>query len=124
LVADDLAMQHGLTKCLIHQPRFLSITMTKDQSASLLLEKRLVSNFNMAGDWENALLGAKDDILIPITFELPFGVDASGIVCGVARRLVEGPGALDMTYLSTIGSGIVMVEEKDLDTAMRSLRIS
>ena len=126
-VADDLALQHGLTRCLIHQPRFLSVTMTKDQSASLLLEKRLISNFNMTGDCENVLLGAKEDILIPIILDLAtLGMDASGIVCGVAGKLVDGPGVvdpIDLSYLSTANTGSVIVEEKDLDDAMHALRI-
>lgn len=126
-VADDLALQHGLTRCLIHQPRFLSITMTKDQSASLLLEKRLVANFNMTGDWENVLLGAKEDIMIPIILDLTvLGMDASGIVCGVAGKLVEGPGVIhpiDLSYLSTAKTGVVIVTEGDLDDAMHALRI-
>jgi len=127
-VADDLALQHGLTRCLIHQPRFLSVTMTTDQSASLLLEKRLVSNFDMTGDWENVLLGAKDDILIPIILDLAsLGMDASGIVCGVAGKLVGGPGVvrpIDLSYLSTAKAGVVIVDEKDLDDAMHALRIA
>jgi len=126
LPADELALQHGLTKCLLHQPRFLSLTMTKDEPASLLLEQRLMANFDMPG-WDNVLLGAKDDILIPITLDLeslPF--EATGIVCGVAGRLVDGPGVLspiDMNYLSTARAGTVMVNEKDLDHAMEALRL-
>ena len=126
-VADDLALQHGLTKCLIHQPRFLSVTMTRDQSASLLLEKTLVSNFNMTGDWENVLLGAKEDILIPIMLDLAMlGMDASGIVCGVAGKLVEGPRLvrpIDLSYLSTARTGVVVVGENDLDDAIHALQV-
>ena len=122
-VADDLALQHGLTRCLIHQPTFLSVTMTEDQSASLLLEKRLVSNFDMTSDWENVLLGAKDDILIPIILDLAsLGMDASGIVCGVAAKLVGGPGLTDLSYLSTANTGVVVVDEHDLDDAMHALQ--
>lgn len=123
-VADDLALQHGLTRCLIHQPRFLTVTMTGDQSASLLLEKGLVSNFDMTGDWENVLLGAKDDILIPVILDLAsLGMDASGIVCGVAAKLVGGPGVIDLSYLSTANTGVVVVNENDLDGAMHALRL-
>lgn len=76
--------------------------MTKDQSASILLEKRLVSNFDMTNDLENVLLGAKDEILVPISLDLR-PLEASGIICGVASKLVEGPGIyrpIDITYLS------------------------
>ncbi|KAK4696997.1 hypothetical protein P7C71_g1022, partial [Lecanoromycetidae sp. Uapishka_2] len=126
LPADELALQHGLTKCFLHQPRFLSLTMTKDESASLLLEQRLMANFDMSS-WDNVLLGAKDDFLIPITLDLgPLPFEATGIVCGVAGRLVDGPGLtnpIDMNYLSTARAGTVMVNEKDLDYAMGALRL-
>ena len=126
-VADDLAFQHGLTKCLIHQPQFLSVTMTKNQSASLLIEKRLIPNFDMTGDCENVLLGAKEDILIPITLDLSvLDIQASGIICGVASKLVDGPGVLqpvDMSYLSTARAGWLMVNEHDTDDAMHYLQL-
>ena len=125
-IADDLAFQHGLTKCLIHQPGFLSVTMTRDKSASLLIEKRLVSNFDMTSDWESVLLGDKNDILTPISLDLGMlDIQASGIVCGVASRLVQGPGVLqpiDMSYLSTARAGWLMVNENDTDDAMSYLQ--
>ncbi|KAL6722148.1 hypothetical protein ACLMJK_001255 [Lecanora helva] len=126
VVADDLALQQGLTKSLIYQPKFLSVTMTENQSASLLLEERLVSNFDIADGLDNVLLGAKDDILIPIILDLAsLGMDASGIVCGVAVKLVggPGPGVVDLTYLSTANTGIVIVNENDLDNAMHTLKV-
>ena len=125
-VNNELALQNGLTRCLLHQPNFLSLTMTKEESPSLLLEKQLLSNFEMYGIMD-VLLGAKDDILIPISLDLgtlPF--EATGIVCGVAGRLSDGRGMIrpiDMNYLSTAGAGTVMVNEKDLDDAMEKLRI-
>ena len=124
--ADELVLQHGLTKCLIHQPKFLSLTMTEDESASLLLEKRLMSEFG-APEFGNVLLGSKEDFLIPITLNLePLPFEATGIVCGVADRLVDGPGvlqAIEMSYLSTAKAGTVMVDEKDLEHAMEALRV-
>ena len=123
-MADELALQHGLTKCLIYQPRFLSVTLTRDESAGLLLEKRLLPNFDLAGS-DNVLLGATEDYLIPIVLDLEsLPIEASGIVCGVAGRLVEGPlYPIEMTYLSTAKAGTVMVDECDLDNAMQALRL-
>ena len=123
-VVDELALQHGLTTCLIYQPRFLSVTLTKDESAGLLLEKRLVPNFDLAGS-DNVLLGATEDYLIPIVLNLEsLPIEASGIVCGVAGRLVEGPlHPIEMTYLSTAKAGTVMVDACDLDAAMQALRL-
>lgn len=123
-VADELALQHGLTKCLIYQPNFLSVTLTRDESAGLLLEKRLLPNFDLAGS-DNVLLGATEDYLIPIVLNLEsLPIEASGIVCGVAGRLVDGPlHPIEMTYLSTAKAGTVMVDECDLDSAMQALRL-
>ncbi|CAF9922923.1 MAG: hypothetical protein HETSPECPRED_005190 [Heterodermia speciosa] len=134
--ADELTLQLGLTKCLIHSPKFLSLTLTQDEPASLLLERASVGNF---GD---ALLGSKDEFLVPITLdlgELPF--EATGIVCGVAGRLCGGGGDVDddeegvaeemdgnnkieMSYLSTTRAGTVMVNEADLERAMGLLRVN
>lgn len=126
-VADEMGLQLGLTKCLIHQPQFLSLTLTSGEAASLLLEKRLLSNFRS----HDVLLGNKEDYLIPITLDLePLPLEATGIVCGVADRLVRGSGGkfmddvkIEMSYLSTARAGTVMVEEKDLERAMEALRI-
>ena len=123
--ASELALQLGLTKCLIHQPRFLTLTLTKDEPASLLLEKQHVSHFG-PGD---VLLGSKDDYLTPITLDLePLPFEATGIVCGVAGKLAgggeSGPllGPIEMSYLSTARAGTVMVDVKDLERAMEALQ--
>ena len=123
-VADELALQHGLTKCLIYQPKFLSVTLTRDESAGLLLEKPLLPNFDLPGS-DSVLLGATEDYLIPIVLNLgSLPIEASGIVCGVAGRLVDGPlHPIEMTYLSTAKAGTVMVDESDLDSAMQALRL-
>lgn len=126
---DEMGLQLGLLKCLIHQPKFLSLTLTEGEPASLLLEKRLIPNFGA----RNALLGSSmEDCLIPITFDLePLPVEATGIVCGVAGKLVRGSSGtssnedsmIDMSYLSTARAGTVMVEEKDLQRAMEALGV-
>lgn len=123
--ADELGLQMGITKCLIHQPRFLSLTLTEDESASMLMEKKLLANFDAGSD--NVLLGSKEEILIPITLDLePLPFEATGIVCGVAGRLVGGHSVaqtIEMSYLSTAKTGTVVVEESDLDQAVRALRV-
>jgi hypothetical protein len=121
----------GLVKCLITlpQPSFLSLTLTDTEPASLLLEKNLLPLF----DGDDVLLGSKDDYLIPITLDLrPMPLESTGIVCGVAGRLVGdssspkvgGAGLLqgDMSYLSTAKAGTVMVGEDELDRAIEALR--
>ena len=123
--SDEMKLQFGLVKCLAHTPRFLSLTLTDSEPASILLESRLVSNFGSG----NVLLGSKEDYLIPITLDLePLPFEATGIVCGVAGKLVgesrrDLMGAIDMRYLSTARAGTVMVDEKDLDRTMEALQL-
>ncbi|KAL8672733.1 MAG: hypothetical protein Q9168_002823 [Polycauliona sp. 1 TL-2023] len=123
--ADEMALQVGLTKCLLYQPQFLSLTLTESEAASLLLDRRLISNFEP----NNVLLGNQEDLLVPIMLDLrPLPLEATGIVCGVAGKLAGGPidgplsSAIEMLYLSTARTGTVMVEEKNLGQAMDALR--
>jgi hypothetical protein len=122
--ADD-ALHLGLVKCLIAppHPRFLSLTLTDTEPASLLLDHTLLPNFT-----QDVLLGSKDEYLTPITLDLrDLPVESTGIVCGVAGRLVgataghvESP--VEMSYLSTARAGTVMVAEEELDRALGALR--
>jgi hypothetical protein len=122
--ADD-ALHLGLVKCLITPPypRFLSLTLTDTEPASLLLDRTLLPNFT-----QDILLGSKDDFLIPITLDLrDLPMESTGIVCGVAGRLVGGTrGSLErpveMSYLSTARAGTVMVGEDELKRALVALR--
>ncbi|KAL8997722.1 MAG: hypothetical protein Q9169_003051 [Polycauliona sp. 2 TL-2023] len=123
--ADEMALQVGLTKCLLYQPRFLSLTLTESEAASLLLDRRLISNFEP----NNVLLGNQEYLLVPMMLDLqPLPLEATGIVCGLAGKLAGGPAdgslsnAIEMSYLSTARTGTVMVEEKDLGQAMDALR--
>lgn len=114
----EMGLQVGLTKSLIYQPRFLSLTLTENDPASLLLEKGLICNF----DFDTVLLGNRAEFLIPIILDLePLPLEATGIVCGVADRLVGRTniggltGMIEMSYLSTARTGTVIVQETDLD---------
>lgn len=125
-LTDEMGLQNGLTKWLVHQPRFLSLTLTSDEPASLLLDERLISN----SDFDRVLLGNREDFLVPITLDLePLPLEASGIVCGLAGKLAgRNAGsalhkAIEMSYLSTARTGTVMVEEKDLQQAIEALRV-
>ncbi|KZF20357.1 hypothetical protein L228DRAFT_263014 [Xylona heveae TC161] len=114
----------GLMKCLVHRPRFLSLTLTDTDPASLLLEQRLLNEFGS----EEVLLGSKEDILVPITLDLRgLPLEATGIVCGVASKLVGNTAhqleeAIDMSYLSTTRAGTVFVGEEQLARALEALK--
>lgn len=122
--SQELELQVGLTKCLVHPPKFLSLTLTESDPPSLLLQDSALANFS-SGD---VLLGSKEDYLVPITLDLktlPF--EATGIVCGVAAKLGgrtsgQSTDAVEMNYLSTATAGAVMVDEKDLGRAIEALR--
>lgn len=92
----------------------------------MLLDRRLISNF----ETENVLLGNMEDSLVPIMLDLePLPLEATGIVCGVAGKLVGDNSdgiitdSIEMLYLSTARAGTVIVETKDLDHAMRALQM-
>lgn len=123
---EDLELQVGITKCLIHPPKFFSLTLTESEAPSLLLERSAVLSFPSP----ESLLGAKDDFLVPITLNLePLPLEATGIVCGVASKLVGGGcgevmSSVEMSYLSTARGAAVMVDERDLERATELLRES
>ena len=118
----------GLVRCFITQPRFLSLTLTDSEPAALLLEKCLLPLFDHANG-ESVLLGSKEDVLIPIILDLRLlPLESTGIVCGVAGRLVNSglssalSAPIEMSYLSTAKAGTVMVPEDQLDRAVDALR--
>ncbi|KAF2841370.1 hypothetical protein M501DRAFT_928601 [Patellaria atrata CBS 101060] len=118
----------ALVRCLVERPKFLSLTLTEGEDASLLLETRLLPLFDGPRHNDSALLGSRDDVLIPIMLDLrALPLESTGIVCGVAGRLVGGTtgtieGAVEMTYLSTARAGSVMVGEDELERALGALR--
>ena len=120
----ELELQVGLMKCLVHPPKFLSLTLTESDPPSLFLQDSALANFS-SGD---VLLGSKVDYLIPITLDLkPLPFEATGIICGVAAKLGgrtsgQFTEAVEMNYLSTARAGTVMVGEKDLGRAVEALR--
>lgn len=118
---------------------FLSLTITSTEPISIFVEHRLLPRLG------SSLLGAKEveDTLIPITLDLrDLPMEATGIVCGVAGRLVQGATdyvgssplrgekpsgatgneeAIDITFLSTAKAGTVLVKAVELDRALEAL---
>jgi hypothetical protein len=116
----------GLVQCLAAGPKFLSLTLADAEPASLLLEKKMLPFFGTSSD--SVLLGSKEDIIVPIILDLrTLPLESTGIVCGVAGRLVDGTkmgllDAVEMSYLSTARAGTVMVAEHELQRALGALR--
>jgi hypothetical protein len=118
----------GLVRALVSRPKFLSLTLTDEEDASLLLEKELIPFFGPEDD--SVLLGSSNgaEVQIPIILDLRMlPLESTGIVCGVAGRLVGGTrmgflDAVEMSYLSTARAGTVMVAEPELERALGALR--
>ena len=126
--SDEIGLYLGLVRCLVAQPEFLSVTLTNHESPSLLLQQDMLPLFGFT----DALLGTKGDILIPIVLDLrELPVESTGIVCGVAGRLVGRTGvsfgdasdSVQMSYLSTARAGTVMVAEEDIERAIGALSL-
>lgn len=104
----------------------MSITLTDAEAASILLEIEQLGYFDIEHD---LLHGNRKNQLIPITLDLRgLPVESTGIVCGVAGRLVGATGktgerSVEMVYLSTARAGAVMVAECDVDRAMAALTL-
>ncbi|WPH03851.1 Hypothetical protein R9X50_00673400 [Acrodontium crateriforme] len=121
-------LQLGLVKCFTNltPPRFLSLTLTDIESASITLERGLLTLFS--NDGEDVLLGKDGPQQIPITLDLSgLPLESSGIVCGVSSKLINGmkfPMGKDLfnvSYLSTAKAGHVIVYEDELQDALRCL---
>jgi hypothetical protein len=121
LDAIDSKLYMGLVTALTQQPRFLSVTLSKDDAPSLLLDKALLPLFgdSVAGDTEGDL--------VPIFLDLSnLPLDSTGIVCGVAGRLVDEFRIQDLqgselSYLSTARAGAVVLSSEGSDRALEAL---
>jgi hypothetical protein len=117
----DSKLYMGLMSTLILQPRFLSITLSKDDAPSLLLDKASLPLFgdSIAGDTEGDL--------VPIFLNLSnLPLESTGIVCGVASKLVEelrirGLPESELSYLSTARAGAVILSSEQADQAVEAL---
>ncbi|KAL5350533.1 hypothetical protein ACLOAV_004102 [Pseudogymnoascus australis] len=111
----------SLVAALAIQPRFLSVTLTKDDAPSLLIDKALLYLFG------NFIAGDTELDLVPIFLDLSnLPLESTGIVCGVAGRLVEQTGSLDsdggeLLYLSTARAGVVILSSERSDAALEAL---
>lgn len=103
----DTKLYTSLVSALVSQPRFLSVTLAHGDPPSLLLDKSLLPIF---GD---SLVGDTEGNLIPIFLDLVnLSFEATGIVSGVAGKLVEEMQAaetVELSYLSTARAGAVIL---------------
>ncbi|KAJ0117170.1 hypothetical protein J7T55_003587 [Diaporthe amygdali] len=114
----DTKFYTSLIAALVSQPRFLSVTLAEEDEPSLLIDRCLLGTF---GD---SLIGPTDSDLTPILLDLvdlPF--EATGIVAGVAGKLVEEMRMenTELSYLSTAKTGAVMLSSEHAERALEVL---
>jgi hypothetical protein len=119
----DPKLYVGLVCALAQQPRFLSLTLAQDDAPSLLIDKSLLWLFG------GSLAGDTNGDLVPIFLDLvDLPLESTGIVCGVAGKLVdqmqvgeEGAQAWELSYLSTARAGAVILCSEASEGAMTAL---
>ncbi|KAH8656536.1 ACT domain-containing protein [Tricladium varicosporioides] len=138
----DPALYCGLVSALVQQPKFLSVTLAQDDAPSLLLDKSLLWLFG------NSIAGDTECDLVPIFLDLvDLPLESTGIVCGVAGKLVDemksthwgngnghgngmnGNGdtngldesANELSYLSTARAGAVVLSSEGSVRALEAL---
>jgi hypothetical protein len=117
----DSRLYMGLVSTLTLQPRFLSITLSRDDAPSLLLDK---VSLPMFGD---SIAGDTESDLVPIFLNLSnLPLESTGIVCGVAGKLVEelrtrGLQGSELSYLSTARAGAVILSSEQAGLAVEAL---
>ncbi|THV94262.1 hypothetical protein D6D25_09344, partial [Aureobasidium pullulans] len=81
------AIMLGVFRCLLTNPRFMSITLTQTDTVSITLDQQLLSNFPESGE---GILLQNDQTYFAIVFDLrKLPEESTGIICGGAGRLLE-----------------------------------
>ncbi|RDW95136.1 hypothetical protein BP5796_00899 [Coleophoma crateriformis] len=114
----------GLVSALVLQPKFLSVTLAQDDAPSLLVDKSLLWLFG------SSVAGDTDSDLVPIFLDLvDLPLESTGIVCGVAGKLVDemrlnemGMNGSELSYLSTARAGAVILSSEGSARAVEVLQ--
>ncbi|KAI5867185.1 ACT domain-containing protein [Durotheca rogersii] len=119
----DTKLYTSLISVLAKQPRFLSITLAQEDPPSLLLDKEHLGVF---GD---SIVGDTEGDLVPVFLDLAnLPLEATGIVSGVAGRLITEMGTEDtsinseLSYLSTARAGAVILSSQQSMKALEILK--
>ncbi|CRJ86864.1 hypothetical protein BN1723_000197 [Verticillium longisporum] len=118
LDTSDARLYASVVSALVARPRFFSLTLAVDDPPSLLLDRALVPLF---GD---TLVGSADEELVAVSLDLAgLPLEATGIVCGVAGRLVQDPviAGHGLSYLSTAFAGTVVLAPEQARRAVEIL---
>lgn len=116
----DTKLYTCIISALVSKPRFMSLTLAQDDPPSMLLDRKLLPIF---GD---SIVGDTDSNFVPIFLDLiNLPSEVTGIVCGVAGRLVEEmhmTETSELSYLSTARAGAVILTEQQSTRALAILR--
>ncbi|KAF4511098.1 hypothetical protein G6O67_002929 [Ophiocordyceps sinensis] len=116
----DTKLYTCIISALVSRPRFMSLTLAQDDPPSLLLDRKLLPLF---GD---SIVGDFDCNFVPIFLDLGnLSSGVTGIVCGVAGRLVQEMHMVEtseLSYLSTARAGAVILTEEQSTRALAILR--
>ena len=116
----DAKLYTCIVSALVSQPRFMSVTLAQDDPPSLLLDKTLLSLFG------GSLIGDTEGRQIPIFLDLAsLPTEVTGIVCGVAGRLMQEmqmTASSELSYLSTARAGAVILPDEQSARALDILK--
>ncbi|KJZ71758.1 hypothetical protein HIM_08843 [Hirsutella minnesotensis 3608] len=116
----DTKLYTCIISALVSRPRFMSLTLAQDDPPSLLLDRKLLPLF---GD---SIVGDIDTSFVPIFLDLVnLSSGVTGIVCGVAGRLVQDMHMIEtseLSYLSTARAGAVILTEEQSARALSILQ--
>ncbi|KYK61513.1 hypothetical protein DCS_02655 [Drechmeria coniospora] len=115
----DTKLYTCIISALVSRPRFMSLTLAQDDPPSLLVDRKLLLLF------EDSIVGDMDSNFVPIFLDLVnLPSEVTGIVCGVAGRLVEDmqmTETFELSYLSTARAGAVILTEEQSTRALTIL---
>ncbi|KAL2889536.1 hypothetical protein HOO65_020078 [Ceratocystis lukuohia] len=116
----DTSLYTGIISALVSHPRFCSVTLAQEDPPSLLLDRKLLPFFG------NSLVGDFESTMTPIFLDLTnLPTEVTGIVCGVAGRLLHEmkmESSSELSYLSTAKAGSVILSEIQAKRALEILK--
>ncbi|RLV91941.1 hypothetical protein JA1_003526 [Spathaspora sp. JA1] len=100
-------------------PDYFAITRTSINEVSLILPKSSKRRNKMGFD-SKFIIGSVQDVIIPITIDFSkLPLDSTGIVAGVASKLITGMRKLELdcelNYFSMAKSGVIMIPRENVD---------
>lgn len=115
----DSKLYTCIVSALLSQPKFMSLTLAQEDPPSLLIDKTLLPVF---GD---SLVGDTEGRQIPIFLDFAsLPTEVSGMVCGVAGRLIQEMSLtsnFELSYLSTARAGAVILPDEQSERALKIL---